>query len=224
MFRHPARVAVALSLIFFLDSGRSPGADKPHPVAERIADQLATYAVMDRSFGKKVKSFVVGRFSTYDEPLEVKFAHCLLIAYPDIEKHPEQLRLVRAQLSLDAGVLQVLVKDEKYAALLIKSRSLTLAAENKADLRKTFDEWEIRYGKGFNAESAAALLRGAAMMKPIFPKELIEARTKLTAQISRLLADDAELVKTLADALKPTEEVQKSRTRVKELIEEARKK
>jgi hypothetical protein len=232
MVLHAPRLAVILALTFLLDSGRARSADMPDPVAEQIADQLASYEILAGSFlhlgnrgaGKGVKDFAIVRISRADEPIELQFARCLSISQDGDLERPTFKDLVKARINLDTAVLAAGLKEPKFVEALVKSRVLALAAEEKDDIRKAFDAWEIRYNNELTAESAARHLRTAAMVDSVTTKEHRETRRLLRNQILKALADDPEALKKLARVPEPSDELRKSRERVKELIEKARKK
>lgn len=208
--------------------------EKADPIAERIADQLTAYEILAGSFlhagnrgtGKGVKDFAIVRISRSAEPIELQYARCLSISQDgnvDLER-PTFKGLVKSTINLSSAVLKEGLKEPKYAAALVRSRVLALAAENKDDNRKAFDAWEIRYHNALTAEDAAKFLRAAAMVDSVTTKEHRETRKLFRDQVLKVLADDPETLKTFAQAPQASEELQKSRNRVKALIEDARKK
>jgi len=229
MFRHPARIAVILALTFLLDKGRALGADKPDPVAERIADELAAYKILEMSFerpdfGKGVRKSALERFSRSTEPIELQYARCLSITQDGDLGKLDLPKLVKVKLSLDSEVLKETLKSPKFAEVFVKSRVLAQEAADKDDIRKAYDDWEIRYNNAHTAEDAAKFLRAAAMVESVTTKEHQETRKQLRDQILKALADNPEALKKLAQAPQPSDELRKSRERVKELMEKAKKK
>lgn len=232
MFRYPTRIAVILSLTLSPDTGRGLGGEKPDPVAERIADQLASYEILASSFlhlgnrgtGKGVKDFVIVRISRSDEPIELKYARCLSISKDGDIERPTLKGLVKATINLDTAVLEAGLKEPSFAEVFVKARVLAAEAESKDEIRTAFDKWEVRYNNAFTVEDAAKFLRTAAMIDSVTTKEHQEIRKQLRDKIFKVLAADPQALKKLARAAQPSDEVRKSRERVKELIEKAKKK
>ena len=218
-----------LSLTHLIDTGRALGADKPDPVAGRIADELAAYEILAISFarpsvGKGVREFALVRFSRSAEPIELQYARCLSITQDGKLESPTLKDLVKAKISLDTATLGGLVKSPKFVEVFLKARVLTQAAEDKADIRKAFDEWELRYNNQLTAEDAAKYVRAAALVGSVTTKEHRETRKLFRDQILKALADNPDALKKLAQVPVPSDELRKSRERVKELIEKAKKK
>jgi len=214
---------------------------------DRIAQQLTHQMVLnglfesrkDQPFRKSIKESWIKRIAAFDEPLELKIAHCLAITsfpYGIGEAENEYVKNVRAIFKGDLDSQGRVLASLAQAPDFPKQRLLNEATELNNDkalekalgekdlpgLTKLVDEWEMEYLKTTTSAYASKLIRLDDYVKRIKLEKLDEGCKAMTTQLCKVLRENPEQLKALSVTSPVSDALKKERERVKELLEEAR--
>jgi hypothetical protein len=201
---------------------------------EHVANRLATQALIQSAVagggsGPAPSATVVRTVAGRDDlSLDLKWSLALVMAYSQfrgIQNYRNTLdsaaSLMDVEIRLGTGALTNLAGDAQYADNLLKSGS---AAANVANRSNTSESFELQWNQKMDSAQAAEVIEVAARLTSAKQKDPLVVRDRLKSSILQAMQRHPDLLKPFAEQSGLSDELKKSRQRVKTLLEEAAKK
>ncbi len=203
---------VALMAAIAVGCGLASCAQSRSSLKEQVADQVATDMLIDIL----IKPMHVSTHSPAfkDFPLETRLALFVSSPYSDLDQSTVELARVTLQT-----LVADLTKDTQYLTAGVK--------QDAGDDRALNEKYEVMVNTAVINNAAALstnIIRAERVFTSSIGKELNAAKNKLKAALLSVIAANPELLQPFADAKPPSEELKQSRTKLRSLLDEARRK
>ena len=204
------------------------GQTRMESLNERVANRLATQELIKSVVSKQpgapgeaVIRMVAGRD---DLSLDLQLAFAAIIPYSvfrDVNYKSavdSSAGLLEVETRLGTAVLTNLAGDAQFAANVLSIHSAVAGVVNRSN---TPEKFELEWNQKMDTQQAEAVVELAARLTLAKQKE---TRDRLKSTILQAMQRHPELVRPFAEQKSPSDDLKKSRQRVKALLDEAAKK